>query len=213
MVRSGNALDEYSYIQTRLRQLGFRFFCFQTTVVMSSIIACLGISAYRREHITAGYQVAAHGYMLLLGWCYMALPDTGEKGKHLTLESETAEVFEHLRLPKETEFSVAKMCLFLSWEVYRIPAGAESQTNPFRIRTTSPPPEDFWGLSKHDQQPTLEDVEDKNQAVELMEHSVEMSEEWKSLGGWSIPLSISPLLIRVFESEEHIRCLVARMPT
>eukprot|EP00465_Bigelowiella_longifila_P007164 CAMPEP_0185277142 /NCGR_PEP_ID=MMETSP1359-20130426/57932_1 /TAXON_ID=552665 /ORGANISM="Bigelowiella longifila, Strain CCMP242" /LENGTH=48 /DNA_ID= /DNA_START= /DNA_END= /DNA_ORIENTATION= len=48
---------------------------------MTSIIACLGIAAYREEQIVTGYQMVAHGYMLLLGWCYIPLPASESLGK------------------------------------------------------------------------------------------------------------------------------------
>ncbi len=115
------ALAGFAFIQTRMRQLGFRFFCFQTTIVVISMLLCLGIDAKRRINIITGYQLVAHGYMLLLGWCYVpAAPERGKRFRFCTLETEADESLAPLGLDPGASYPMVKACLLASWEAYNV---------------------------------------------------------------------------------------------
>eukprot|EP00468_Gymnochlora_sp_CCMP2014_P005695 CAMPEP_0167750432 /NCGR_PEP_ID=MMETSP0110_2-20121227/5988_1 /TAXON_ID=629695 /ORGANISM="Gymnochlora sp., Strain CCMP2014" /LENGTH=683 /DNA_ID=CAMNT_0007635753 /DNA_START=1061 /DNA_END=3112 /DNA_ORIENTATION=+ len=208
MFRTSSALERYSYIQTRMRQLGFRFFCFQTTVIMTSIIGCLGIAAYRKARIVVGYQMVAHGYMLLLGWCYMPLPTIDKKHSIKTLETATVEVFESLGLLEDTEFEVSKMCLLLSWEVYHVEHELDSKVRKqLKLADNNPFNDEVKKQQEKEPQPAY--LAKLLDAMSLQGKQVQ--ELWVRMGGWSIALRDRPRILRILESEEHIRCMIARL--
>jgi len=111
MRRSKAYLSQQPYLHTRTRQLGFRFFCFQTIVVIVSIITCAIINAATHRSNLTGVLLIQHIYMCVIG--YIHLPITRQEA-HV----ETTTIQSHLN-KGHCSFYAAKMCLQASYEVYQ----------------------------------------------------------------------------------------------
>jgi len=107
--RSKKYLGQQPYLRTRTRQLGFRFFWYQSSVVVIALVICLVIEAVTHKNILSGVTWIQHTYMILLG--YVHLPVDQRQHSHQRFHRELTH--------GHCSFAAAKMCLLASYEVYQ----------------------------------------------------------------------------------------------